>query len=102
MKAILIKNELWSSVNGENKQPEDQIDPAAWEALDQKALPDLLLAIEPLELCHMRYINGTRDFRICYEKAGNLGKDRQTQIEDQQLLIGDRIQNIRSNLPKLQ
>lgn len=55
MEAILIKNELWSYVNGEKiYPPEDTAGRAVWKKCDDKARADIILAVTSSELNHMK------------------------------------------------
>lgn len=51
MEAILIKNDHWSYVNGELKEPVDQEDIKVRKKVDQNAKADIVLATQPSELC---------------------------------------------------
>ncbi|CAL1677514.1 unnamed protein product [Lasius platythorax] len=62
--AILIKNDHWAYVNGTKPAPELEIaednvtnaaEIEAWETADQKARADIILAMSPSELCHIKH-----------------------------------------------
>lgn len=61
IEAILIKNDHWSYVDGSNKQPKlneagDNLnDIRSWELVDLKARADIILAINPSELSHIKH-----------------------------------------------
>lgn len=61
VEAISIKNDYWSYVNGTNTRPEpveanvNAAAIAAWDKADQKARADIILAMSPSELCHVKY-----------------------------------------------
>lgn len=50
MRAILIKNDLWSYVDDSVKCPTDATEAIAWKKQDQKAAADIMLAMSPPEL----------------------------------------------------
>lgn len=58
IKAILVKNDHWEYVSGIIPKPENTPENAAeiiaWEKKDRKAKADIILAMNPSELCHIK------------------------------------------------
>jgi len=56
IEAVLIKNDHWDYVNGKLLKPaEGSEDEKKWFQADQKARADIILAINPSELCHVKH-----------------------------------------------
>lgn len=57
IEAVLIKNDKWGFVDGTEVKPpaEDAVATAAWVKSDKKARADIILAMEPSELCHVKH-----------------------------------------------
>jgi hypothetical protein len=56
IEAILIKNDHWNYVNGKEQKPaEGTEEETKWLQADQKARADIILAINPSELCHVKH-----------------------------------------------
>lgn len=62
MEAILIKNDRWGFADGsEVKTVEADPTFAAWERNDRKARADIILAMDPSELCHEKHCVTSRE-----------------------------------------
>lgn len=82
--ALLIKNDLWDYVNGNNERPRvDAADPLtdakAWDINDKKAKSDLILTISPSELKQVKACETANEvwtnvtFHICVERSSKKG-----------------------------
>lgn len=68
MEALLVKNDAWNYVSGDDVKPELIAGNAAsaaevkrWETADQKAKSDIILSISPSELKQVKGCNTARE-----------------------------------------
>jgi len=74
IEAVLVKNDHWGYVNGNISKPEPPADQTKWIAKDAKAKADIILAMNPSELCHIKHCVTSNDVWIklqsIYESKG--------------------------------
>lgn len=75
IEAILIKNDHWNYVSGDEKKPTEGDDEIAkWISNDQKARADIILSINPSELTHVKSCKTSHELWIklksTYESTG--------------------------------
>lgn len=75
IEAVLIKNDHWNYVTGKEAKPAEGTDEEGkWFQADQKARADIILAINPSELCHIKHCATSNEIWIklkeVYESKG--------------------------------
>ena len=63
MEAVLVKNNCWGYIDGSVKLPENPTEAqrAIWTKSDKKARADIILAINPSELCHIKHCTTSKE-----------------------------------------
>ena len=63
IEAVLIKSDRWGYVDGNTELPENSTEAqsAIWLKGDKKARPDIILAINLSELCHIRHCTTSKE-----------------------------------------
>lgn len=54
MEPVPVKNNHWEYVHGTTDRPEEEPAASAWDRRDRKAKADIILAISPIELGHIK------------------------------------------------
>lgn len=54
MRSLLITSDLWNVVCEKHIKPEEALQAARWETIDQKALASLILNVKPTQLMHIK------------------------------------------------
>lgn len=61
VEALLIKNDYWEYVSGEKPKPDDDVAKVLWETGDRKARSELILALDPCVVRHVRKMTTARE-----------------------------------------